>query len=84
MAKFTVISIATDNGQILCDHVEAEDGMNAFANVVATRGVEIELVVAIEGTHNEEETLTFPGESVVDGQTVADQPEVFGEGEEEV
>lgn len=78
--KFTVISFSPNNcNQIVCDHVEAEYGMSAFAVAVGERGTEFEFVVAIEGHLSDDSELTFPGEGVVDGQTITDQPEVFGE-----
>jgi hypothetical protein len=77
--EFTVISL--EEGSIMIDYVFAREGINAFAKVVAEAGVSREFVVAIEGHHNEDNGLTFPGDSVVDGQTIADQPEVFGAAE---
>lgn len=76
---FTVISFYTESSQIVADHVTAENGMKAFAKVVAQRGCEIEFVVAIAGHLNEDTGLTFPGDSIVSAVTVEEQPEVFGE-----
>jgi hypothetical protein len=78
MAKFTVISIDSATGNILSDHVDAPSGINAFAVAGASRDPSVEFVVAIPG-HLSEDDITFPGDSVVDNQTVIDQPEVFGE-----
>lgn len=79
--EFTVISL--EGGEIKIDYAYAKQGINAFAKVVAEAGVTREFVVAIQGHHDEDKGLTFPGESVVDGQTITDQPEVFGAVDEE-
>jgi len=83
--EFTVISL--DGGEIKVDYVFASEGIKAFAKVVSLAGVEREFVAAILGHHKVDQEdgsgITLPGESVVDGQTIEDQPEVFGEVEQE-
>jgi hypothetical protein len=78
--KFTVIACDEQSGQIVCHHVMATDGMNAFACVAtANQGKSLSLVVSMPGWLEENEKgLTFPGEGLVSVETVLEQPEVFG------
>lgn len=77
-SEFTVIAFHPDNGQIVSHHVNAADGLNAFAALASNPGnAELEMVVAIPG-HLTEDDLDFPGESLVDAGTVLDQPDVYG------
>lgn len=76
---FTVIGVRPDTGQIVSHHVLANDGLHAFAVLAAQDNRDLEMTVALEGHQNEGEILTFPGEGVVDSQTIREQPDVFGE-----
>lgn len=75
--KFTVVGFNEDNGQIVCLHVQASDGDHAFW-LAAKINSTLSAVVALPG-HLSEVTgeLTFPGESVVDAETITTQPEVY-------
>ena len=76
MSNYTVIAVHPDNGQIVCHHVEAESAMEAFT-VAAGKCDPMEFVVALPGHQAEGDTLTFPGDGVVDSETVLAQPDVF-------
>jgi hypothetical protein len=81
MAKlnpYTVVSIIPSNGQIVSDFVKATSGLKAFAKVVSKRGTSIEFVCSFDGHISEGKGIAFPGDSVVDGETVESQPKVFG------
>lgn len=78
--KFTVLSYSEDSGSIYCDHVEAKDRMHAFAVVAKQRASEsVQFVACMDGHLEEDEQITFPGDSTVGGETILEQPEVFGE-----
>jgi len=78
LAPFTVIGYYAESGQIFAEHVEAQNGTNAFAVAAAMLGEGAEFTGAVAGWLEEDEAIWFPGESVVDSDTVASQPEVFG------
>ena len=75
---FTVISVHAGNGQIVCHHVMANDGLHAFAVAAPSADSDLNMVVALDGHLSEGGHLTFPGEGLVDVQTILDQPEIFG------
>ena len=75
---FTVIGIHADTGQIVCHHVMADDGLHAFAVAASIIASSVNMVVALEGHLTEDGRLTFPGEKLIDTQTVLAQPELFG------
>ncbi len=75
---FTVIGFYQDNGHIFAHHVRANDALNAFVAVAAEYEGNAEMVCTLPGHVGEGTGLTFPGEAVVDGATVLEQPEVFG------
>lgn len=77
MNNYTVIGYYESNGQIFAHHVEADSIMGAFA-VVAAMHSDAVMVCALGGEHHEGEELAFPGEGVVDAETILEQPEVFG------
>lgn len=81
MKPYSVIGFYTDNGQIFCFHVEAETSMQAFAvcarHINEDSGASAEFVVCIAGHPSDDGTLEFPGECVVDVETVLEQPDVF-------
>ena len=80
MEKFTVISVNEQSGSIHSDHVEAKDRLHAFAVVAKQRENEDFFFVAcLDGHLEEDKQITFPGDSTVDGETVLEQPDVFGE-----
>lgn len=76
MNKFTVIGYYEESGQIFAHHVEANNSQHAFY-VVAQEFPDACFVVAIKGHQCEEQSLTFPGEGVVDAETVLEQEDVF-------
>ena len=73
---YTVIAFAEETGIIITHHVSANNGMSAFAQAAAM-DPELTMVVAIEGWNKEGVELTFPGEALVDSETILDQPDVF-------
>lgn len=78
MQDYTVIATIAGSGQLVAHHVEATGPFHAFT-VAAELDDELEFVCCLPGTHMEHDTLFFPGESVVDADTVLDQPEVFND-----
>lgn len=84
MKQFTVIGTYSDNGQIFARHVEAENSMHAFAvaafEIMEENVPDAEFVVCLNGHQSEVKELTFPGSALVDGETIREQPEVFGNG----
>ncbi len=80
---FTVIGYFEDNGQSVCEHVQANNGIHAFW-VAAQAKPTLTMVVALLGHLTEcEGSVIFPGEGVVDAKTIIDQPEVFGPDDDE-
>lgn len=77
LKPFTVLGFNGSTGQIFAHHIDAIDGCHAFA-IIASKYQNAEFVAAVEGHLAEATGLTFPGESVVDAETVIEQPEVFG------
>lgn len=73
---YTVVGFMSRTGGLVCEHLLASSGLNAFARAAATDGME--MVAALAGRFTENDLLTFPGEGVVDSETIRDQPEVFG------
>lgn len=80
MNKFTVLGFYEGNNQIFSHHVEAKDSASAFA-VVSKIYKEANFVAVLEGHISEGQGINFPGDSLVDAETVLSQPEVFGTGE---
>lgn len=78
LKPFTVIGYNEDNGQSVCEHVMANNGIHAFW-VAAQAKPTLTMVVSMSGhlTEGAGEVI-FPGEGVVDAATILDQPEVFG------
>lgn len=79
---YTVIGYYESNGQIFCHHVKAGNIMGAFA-VVASMDSDCIMVCAHLGKISEGESLAFPGEGVVDAETILEQPEIYGGGHDE-
>ena len=80
VGKYTVLSYSEDSGKIYSDHVEANDRQHAFAVVARQRESEpVMFVACLDGHLEEDKQITFPGDSTVDGGTVLEQPDVFGE-----
>ena len=76
---FTVIGFDPDSYQIVCVHVLAADGLQAFtAAAHQYEDCGLEFVSAHPGHLHEDTDVFFPGEGLVDGETVLAQPEVFG------
>jgi hypothetical protein len=80
MKKFTVLGHYEGNDQIFSHHVEAIDSASAFA-VVSKKHEEAIFVAVLDGHISEGQGINFPGDSLVDAETVLSQPEVFGTGE---
>lgn len=85
MKPFTVIGYYEDNGQIFAHHVLANYPSEAFYVAAmqcqqehAESPNNVVYVAALEGHQHEGGELFFPGEGGVDGETVLDQPDVFG------
>lgn len=77
MEKYTVIGFYEDNGQIFSHHTEAGSSAQAFYNV-AKEYPEATFVTVIKGhLHEDRDGIAFPGDSLVDAETVLDQEEVF-------
>lgn len=74
---FTVIGFREESGQIWCGHVKALCKSSAFAAAAAEEST-MTFVACLIGLHHEADLLGFPGEGVVDAETILIQPEVFG------
>lgn len=77
LLDFTVIGFREESGQIWCGHVKAHCKSSAFA-AAAREEETLTFVACMQGLHHEADTLGFPGEGVVDADTVLNQPDVFG------
>lgn len=78
MQKFTVVGYYEESGQSVCEHVTANNGIHAFW-VVAQARPDLSMVVAMPGHLTEGAgEVVFPGEGVVDADTILSQPAVFG------
>lgn len=75
---FTVIAIVDESGQIVCHHVMAKSELNAFA-VLAEKENYLSMVAVLPGHVKENRGIAFPGDSLVDSETILGQPDVFGE-----
>jgi hypothetical protein len=83
MKNYTVIGYYEENGQIFSHHVVALSIAHSF--LVASEQFELEdanLVTSIEGHVAEGKGIGFPGESVVDGETIINSPDVYNNGED--
>lgn len=79
---FTVIGYFESNGQSVSHHVEANNGIHAFF-VLAQKEPCMTMVAALPGHLTEGAgDIVFPGEGVVDAETILEQPEVFGPSKE--
>lgn len=76
--QHTVVGFYEESGQIFSDHVWAS-GPSAAMYSVASARADACLICAISGWLIEGQGIDFSGESVVDAETVLDQPEVFKE-----
>ena len=72
LKPFTVVSYSEVTGMIFKDQVHARDGERADNAVT--------FVCSIAGHLSEGEGIDFPGEGVVDSDTVIQQSDVFGDG----
>lgn len=77
LLDFTVIGFREESGQIWCGHVKALCKSSAFAAAAAEEST-MTFVACLIGLHHEADLLGFPGEGVVDAETILIQPEVFG------
>ena len=82
LKPFTVVSYSEVTGMIFKDQVHARDGIHAFAVVAANERADnaVTFVCSIAGHLSEGEGIDFPGEGVVDSDTVIQQSDVFGDG----
>lgn len=75
--NYTVIGVIEETGQIIAHHVAAKCSTSAFT-AAAEKDPSLSMVVALPGHQREGKELTFPGEGMVDAETVLEQTEVFG------
>jgi len=81
MNKYTVIGFYEETGQIFSHHVEANSSQHAFY-VVAKEFPGANFVSALKGYLTEDQdSIEFPGESLVDAETVLSQEHVFSRSE---
>lgn len=66
MPKFTVLSVYEEGGQIVSDHVEADNSVDAMVSVADERP-EASLVAALPGHLKEGVDIEFAGEGLVEG-----------------
>jgi hypothetical protein len=80
LKPFSVIGIYTDGGQIVCTHVLARDSLHAFAEATKQLSPDesFDFVSAHPGYLEEDRNVFFPGEYLVNSETVLAQPDVFG------
>lgn len=87
MQDFTVIASDSDEGTLHVFHVEATDPYHAFGvvarNEAKEEGRRLDFLTALYGTHQEGKTFVLPGEGIVCAETVLEQPDIFGSGDEE-
>jgi hypothetical protein len=78
MPKFTVIGIHSHSGQIFAEHVEANNRTHAFFVCASYENYsDADFVCAIDGHNLEGALINFAGDSLVDADTILEQPEVF-------
>lgn len=84
MSRYTVIVVVEATGRTLALNVIAQTGLQAFACAAANLAASGEdpsgyqMVVAIKGAVVEGDNVEYPGEGLVDGQTILEQADVFG------
>lgn len=83
MNKITVLGFIENNGQIVMAHVTADDLQAAFL-AAARKHPEATFVASLPGHLHESEGgkvehggIGFPGEGVVDAETILEQDDVF-------
>lgn len=69
MLDYTVIAFDETTGNVHAIHVQAQSKEHAFF-VSAQMQPELEYVACIIGHHNESGLLGWPGQGVVDGETI--------------
>lgn len=72
---FTVIYVLHNSGEVCAEEVQAVDGFAAIGCVAATKP-NADYVCAIP--YVEGNAPTFAGECLVDGETILEQPDVYG------
>jgi hypothetical protein len=78
-APFTVVGFYEESREIFCHRVMADNPLNAFAVAAAKCADGAEMVAVLSGHLTEgKDLITFPGEELVDADTVLDHSEVFG------
>ncbi len=81
-SQWTVIGYYESNGQSVCHHVDARNGLHAFY-VLAEQAPSLTMVAALPGHLIEGAgEIVFPGDGPVDAETILQQPEVFGPSDE--
>ncbi|MGR5347449.1 hypothetical protein [Vibrio mediterranei] len=77
-SDYTVLGHYEETNQTFCQHVHATKPTDALTHV-AQEFPDAVFTAVIKGHHTENHTLYFPGESLVDAETILEQPEVFGD-----
>ena len=75
--QYTVIGHSDVDGGLFCEHVNADNGLNAFA-VAAALHPDADFSAAVVGHLKEDGALHFPGESLVSASTIIEQHDVYG------
>jgi hypothetical protein len=76
---FTVIGFYDATREIFCHHVMAGSPLNAFAVAAAKCAEGAEMVAVLPGHLTEgKDLIAFPGEALVDSDSVLEHSEVFG------
>ena len=78
LSPYTVIGFHEDTGRICTHNVLARNDLNAFAAAAKEAASPITMVVALPGHLTEGAQLVFPGEGLVDSETILSDRTVFG------
>lgn len=78
LQNYTVLGIIEQSGQTVALHVQAS-GSHAAFTAAARINPALQMVVALPEWQSDGDQLTFPGEGLVDGETVLSQPDVYGD-----
>lgn len=76
MRPFSVVGFYEESGQVVFDHVSSSSHSQAMFQT-AQRRPDATIILALDGWHNEGESVFFAGESVVESETILSQPDVF-------
>lgn len=78
LSPYTVVGFHEDTGRICTHNVLARNDLNAFAAAAKEAASAITMVVALPGHISEGSQLVFPGEGLVDSETILSDRGVFG------